>query len=68
MDNIDNAKLLFGDPDTPSLNEYLPRSETGLVLFTTRSGKVAHSVVDQVIELNEIDLQEAINLLNTSLN
>ncbi len=55
VDNADDKKMLLGDPDTPGLCEHLPQSDAGLVLFTTRSGEVAHSVSERVIELDGMD-------------
>ena len=38
VDNADDAELLFGRLGKPGgINKYLPSSEKGLVLFTTRS-------------------------------
>jgi tetratricopeptide (TPR) repeat protein len=68
LDNADDEKLLLGDSDTPGLDEYLPQSDTGLVLFTTRSNKVAQQVADEVVELDEMGPKEAIRLLQVSLN
>ncbi|KAL8299083.1 hypothetical protein RB593_009136 [Gaeumannomyces tritici] len=69
VDNADDADLLFGSPDTPSgLADYLPESEDGLVLFTTRSREVAVSVAgSDVVELSEMDPQEAADYLEKLL-
>ncbi|KLU92297.1 hypothetical protein MAPG_11243, partial [Magnaporthiopsis poae ATCC 64411] len=69
VDNADDADLLFGSSDMAGgLNEYLPESEDGLVLFTTRSRKVAVSVAgNDVIELLEMDPQEAAEYLGKQL-
>ncbi|KAL8310400.1 hypothetical protein RB597_010306 [Gaeumannomyces tritici] len=69
VDNADDANLLFGSPDTPSgLIDYLPESEHGLVLFTTRSREVAVSAAgSDVVELSEMDPQEAADYLEKLL-
>ncbi|KAL8376638.1 hypothetical protein RB595_007648 [Gaeumannomyces hyphopodioides] len=69
VDNADDADLLFGSPDMPSgLADYLPESEDGLVLFTTRSREVAVSVAgSDVVELFEMDPQEAADYLEKLL-
>ena len=61
VDNADDAELLFGRPGKPGgINEYLPSSEEGLVLFTTRSQEIAVSVAGpDVVNLDEMDPQEA---------
>ncbi|KAL8329138.1 hypothetical protein RB597_004735 [Gaeumannomyces tritici] len=69
VDNADDADLLFGSPDMPGgLTDYLPESEDGLVLFTTRSREVAVSVAgSDVVELSEMDPQEAADYLKKLL-
>ncbi|KAL8366598.1 hypothetical protein RB595_010452 [Gaeumannomyces hyphopodioides] len=69
VDNADDADLLFGSPDMPNgLANYLPESENGLVLFTTRSREVAVSVAgSDVIELFEMNPQEAADYLEKLL-
>ncbi|KAK3305042.1 P-loop containing nucleoside triphosphate hydrolase protein [Chaetomium strumarium] len=69
VDNADDIDLFFGPSDKPGgLNEYLPESEDGLVLFTTRSREVAVAVArNSVTELLEMDPQEAADYLKKSL-
>ncbi|KAK4236844.1 hypothetical protein C8A03DRAFT_45208 [Achaetomium macrosporum] len=69
VDNTDDIDLFFGPSDKPGgLNEYLPESEDGLVLFTTRSREVAVAVArNSVTELLEMDPQEAADYLKKSL-
>jgi hypothetical protein len=69
VDNADDMDILFDSSDMPGgLEEYLPVSEDGLVLFTTRSREVAVSVAgNDIIELLEMDPQEAANYLEKSL-
>ncbi|KAL8312995.1 hypothetical protein RB597_008976 [Gaeumannomyces tritici] len=69
VDNADDADILFGSPDMPSgLTDYLPESEAGLVLFTTRPKKVAVSVAgSDVVELSGMDPQKAADYLEKLL-
>jgi tetratricopeptide (TPR) repeat protein len=69
LDNADDLDVLFKSSDKPGgIVEYLPESEDGLILFTTRSREVAVSVAgSDVVELHEMDSQEAISFLEKSL-
>jgi tetratricopeptide (TPR) repeat protein len=69
LDNADDLDVLFKSSDKPGgAVEYLPESEDGLILFTTRSREVAVSVAgSDVVELHEMDSQEAISFLEKSL-
>ncbi|KAL8409990.1 hypothetical protein RB594_008182 [Gaeumannomyces avenae] len=69
VDNADDADILFGSPDMPSgLTDYLPESEAGLVLFTTRPKEVAVPVAgSDVVELSGMDPQEAADYLEKLL-
>ena len=69
IDNADDAKLLFGRPDKlEGISKYLPRSEGGLTLFTTRSQEVAVSVAKaDVVDLENMNLKEAKELWERSL-
>ncbi|CAP65380.1 uncharacterized protein PODANS_6_8860, partial [Podospora anserina S mat+] len=45
VDNVDDSDIFFGSAGMPgSISEYLPESDDGLTLFTTRSREVAVSV------------------------
>ncbi|KAI0861334.1 acyl transferase/acyl hydrolase/lysophospholipase [Xylaria cubensis] len=65
IDNADDHKTISGPS---SIYDYLPRSDNGLTVFTTRSSALAQSVAggDQ-IELNKMDAQEAQRLLMSSV-
>ncbi|KAL2194783.1 nucleoside phosphorylase domain-containing protein [Corynascus similis CBS 632.67] len=67
LDNADD--ILFGSTDIPGgISEYLPESDDGLTLFTTRSREVAVWVTgSDVIELHEMDPLEAADYLEKSL-
>jgi tetratricopeptide (TPR) repeat protein len=69
LDNADDLDVLFKSSGKPGgIVEYLPESEDGLILFTTRSREVAVSVAgSDVVELHEMDSQEAISFLEKSL-
>ncbi len=69
VDNADDMGMFFGSSDTPGgIIEYLPESEGGLTLFTTRSREVAVAVAgNDVVELHEMSPQEATNFLEKSL-
>ncbi|GAB1320192.1 hypothetical protein MFIFM68171_10402 [Madurella fahalii] len=69
VDNADDRDILFGSADMPGgISEYLPESDDGLTLFTTRSREVAVSVAgSDVVELHEMDPPEAARFLEKSL-
>ncbi|KAI1767803.1 TPR-like protein [Hypoxylon sp. FL1150] len=69
IDNADNSELLFGSFDEPGgINGYLPQSNNGLILFTTRSREVAISAAgSDVIDLHEMNLEEATTFLGKTL-
>ncbi|KAK4150281.1 putative kinesin light chain [Chaetomidium leptoderma] len=70
VDNADDGTVLFGGPDKPGgVCDYLPESEDGLTLFTTRSKKVAVPVAgSNVVELGEMNSKDATSYLEKSLN
>ena len=68
VDNADDMELLFGTRQSKGIADYLPQSENGLIIFTTRHQEVAVSLADSdVIELEEMDRQEAVSFLEKSL-
>ena len=69
VDNADDMAVLFGEPDTSGgIIKYLPKSEKGLTLFTTRSRDVAGRVAgSDVVDLVRMDSQEATSLLERLL-
>lgn len=69
VDNADEEEILFGSADRPGgISDYLPESDTGLTLFTTRFQEVAVSATgSDVVELNEMDHAEAVDFLEKSL-
>jgi tetratricopeptide (TPR) repeat protein len=69
VDNADDKEMLLGSSVTPGgVLEYLPQSERGLTLFTSRSREVAVTVARKdVVELNKMNQQEAESFLEKSL-
>ncbi len=60
MDNADDGDILFGSADLlGGISDYLPESDDGITLFTTRSREVAVSVTSDVIKLPAMDPPEA---------
>lgn len=68
VDNADDEDILFGTRSEDGIIEYLPESEHGLILFTTRHQKAAVALANSdVIELNQMSLREAADFLGKSL-
>ncbi|KAH8647761.1 nucleoside phosphorylase domain-containing protein [Xylariales sp. PMI_506] len=68
VDNADDTSLILGQPGNPGIIRYLPESEHGRVVFTTRSREVAFAVaVSNIINLKEMTQEEGINFLDNSL-
>lgn len=64
LDNADDVDTVLHAPG--ALSQYLPESERGLVLYTTRSPDVASRASDE-IELQKMSHQEAKSMLERSL-
>ncbi|KAM0366288.1 hypothetical protein ACHAPY_009187 [Fusarium culmorum] len=68
VDNADEEELIVGSGEKPGLEEYLPQSENGIILLTTRSGHVAGDFAQyDVIDIDQMDVEEAKILLEKSL-
>ena len=69
VDNADDQEILFGaSGEVGGVTMYLPESENGLTLFTTRYREIAVSLADsEVMEIQEMDHQEAESFLTRSL-
>ena len=70
IDNVDDTELLY--PSTAQSTryaDYLPMSETGSILLTTRNGKVGHefAATHNVLTLSGMDSEESTALLLTRL-
>lgn len=68
VDNADDLDLLKGLNQTDGLLAFLPESDDGLTVFTTRHGAVAqHLAGSDVVEIEKMMRQETVELLNKSL-
>ncbi|KAH8587674.1 hypothetical protein B0O99DRAFT_694230 [Bisporella sp. PMI_857] len=72
FDNADNIDMWIGkttfEQESDRLIEYLPRSEHGLIIFTTRDWKAAVKLAQKnIIEVPEMDEDTAICLLQKCL-
>src|ERR1051326_1615722 len=68
VDNADDLDLLRGCEQAEGLLGFLPESEDGLTIFTTRHAGVAqHLVGSDVVEIEKMEAQETIDLLEKSL-
>ncbi|MCJ1381674.1 hypothetical protein MMC17_004785 [Xylographa soralifera] len=69
VDNADDQDVLFGKADEHrGVKDYLPDSENGLTLFTTRHREIAVSLVgSEIVVLQEMDQKEAEAFLVKSL-
>lgn len=69
VDNADDEEILFGAPDgSRGVIDYLPESENGLTLFTTRYRQIAVSLAgNELIEIQEMNNEEAGDFLKKSL-
>ncbi|KAK5652534.1 hypothetical protein OQA88_10440 [Cercophora sp. LCS_1] len=73
VDNADDTDLVLGGArfevaSSKRITHYLPESENGFILFTTRSEEVATSVArDKVVELEKMSEEEASRFLEQGL-
>jgi hypothetical protein len=68
VDNADDLDLLRGTRQREGLLNFLPQSDDGLTIFTTRHHEVAQSVAgSDVVEVEKMGTQEAIDLVRESL-
>ena len=68
IDNADDLNILEGSETVAGLLEYLPESDLGLTIFTTRSHEEAQSLVGgDVVEIERMDQGEAMSLLERSV-
>ncbi|KAJ5923435.1 TPR repeat protein [Penicillium verhagenii] len=68
VDNADDLDLLRGINQTEGLLAFLPESDDGLTIFTTRHGAVAqHLTGSDVVEIGKMTGQETADLLEKSL-
>jgi hypothetical protein len=67
VDNADDIDIFFGTEQLRGIVDYLPESETGVVVYTTRTLEVAEQTRGDVIELGAMDRQDAVAFLTRSL-
>ncbi|KIX99702.1 uncharacterized protein Z520_04338 [Fonsecaea multimorphosa CBS 102226] len=67
VDNADDMDILFGSSENDGIFQYLPESDSGLILFTTRFRRVAAEVGGEMVNLAEMSAPEAIRLLGNCL-
>jgi hypothetical protein len=68
LDNADDTDILFGAGQSKGIVNYLPESEEGVTVYTTRTLKVAVSLTrGDAIELGSMDRQDAKVFLEKSL-
>ncbi|CAN9209820.1 unnamed protein product [Alternaria alternata] len=69
VDNVDDPNILFGGSEqSGGIVDYLPESEGGMTVYTTRTLEVAVSLTrGDVLELDAMDRGDAIDFLSESL-
>ncbi|ETS75698.1 hypothetical protein PFICI_12642 [Pestalotiopsis fici W106-1] len=69
VDNADDRDLLFGESDSTGVEEFLPQSEQGSILLTTRSKQVAVEFSQgEVFDVEQMSYDEALPFLEKSLH
>ena len=71
VDNVDDTELLYpSKAHCVRYADYLPRSETGSILLTTRNGKVGYefAAAHDVLTLAGMNAEESVHLLSTRLS
>jgi tetratricopeptide (TPR) repeat protein len=67
VDNADDDDIFFGTEQSKGIVDYLPDSETGVTVYTTRTPEVAELTRGDVIELGAMDRYDAAAFLTKSL-
>ncbi|CRG92730.1 hypothetical protein PISL3812_09796 [Talaromyces islandicus] len=69
FDNADDAEIWFTANDAaPSLEDYLPESEQGRILFTTRNRKLAMKLASfNIVSIPDVDKETAKEILDKTL-
>jgi hypothetical protein len=68
VDNADDVDIFFGTEQSKGIADYLPESETGVVVYTTRTPEIAELARGDVLELGAMDRQDAATFLTKSLS
>ena len=68
VDNADDRSVVIGNRQSKGVVDYLPQSEEGVILFTTRVREVAVSLTrSDLLKLGPMERQDAVDFLETSL-
>jgi hypothetical protein len=68
VDNADDISVLDGDGGNKSILDYLPESEFGLTVFTTRDKKTAQRLAgNNVVDVEKLELATAADLFKKML-
>jgi tetratricopeptide (TPR) repeat protein len=68
VDNADHMEVLEGSDGEKGLLDYLPRSDSGLTVFTTRDKTTAHALAgNSILDVKKLDLASASHLFKKTL-
>ncbi|KAF2994876.1 hypothetical protein E8E14_001813 [Neopestalotiopsis sp. 37M] len=70
IDNLDDPDLLIATDDNGAIEDYLPFSTNGSILFTTRNRQVTHRLdiaLDLTFRVDEMSESEAIHMLSKAI-
>jgi nucleoside phosphorylase/tetratricopeptide (TPR) repeat protein len=69
FDNADDTEMwLEANDTTPALEDFLPQSEQGLILFTTRNQKLAMKLAPfSIVRIPDLDRETAFQILRKTL-
>lgn len=68
VDNADDHDLVFGSQERPGVDDFLPFSQNGSILLTTRSRQVAEEFAQsEVVELDQMSNEEAMCFFEKSM-
>jgi Cdc6-like AAA superfamily ATPase len=68
VDNADDMEVLEGSDGKKGILDYLPESESGLMLYTTRDKKTAHSLAgNSTMDVEKMELATASDLFKKML-
>lgn len=67
VDNADDPDIFFGKGLSRGIVDYLPESEGGMIVYTTRTPEVAEHTRGDVIKLGTMDRNDAAAFLTRSL-
>jgi tetratricopeptide (TPR) repeat protein len=68
VDNADNLEVMEGSTGKKGIIDYLPQSELGMTVFTTRDKKTAHALAgNSILDVEKLDLTTASDLFKQTL-